>query len=315
MLNTKSFFYKIHGMKRKMFYRLAQLFFLTFMLASCSTTSKAQKSFEKAEPYSDNYITEENRNLSFTPEQFSSDKFLFIRFHHINYGKGGKILYVWRTIASFMGKGTNGNTYTHTAISCYLDDDFIGITTQGENQVKHEEFSKPHKIPYFRKIDMEKTSCTVMAFPVSESDWENCRKLLQWAVDPQRDFKFSKTSALAIPFKHKKARKLLKTWDYKKNSDYTSVSLPSDYEECFRENKSFACSGFIMQVLFSATAKYRELHEKTGIDATAFSPSELFYLDQGQLLFSSRASYYDKAVADYLKIYPEFSRYYNGPRD
>ncbi len=311
MLNTKSFFYKIHAMIKKRFLYAAIIALGTLGFISCTTTSKAQKAFEEAEPYTENYITNINRNLSYTKEQFKNEKFLFIRMHHINYNEDGKILYYWRTLASWMGQSESGDAYTHTALNYTLKDDFIGITTQGENQVKYERFGSPMENPYFSKIDMDRTSCLVLAIPVSESDWENCKALLEYSMSPKKNFKFSKTSALSVPFKHRKARKLLKTTDFKNNNDYEKVVLADDYSTYFEKEYKFACSGYIMKILSTGTSKYNNMFNKNKIKATAYAPSDLLYLDQIQPLFTCRASQYDRAVEEYLKIYPEFSEYFS----
>lgn len=303
------FYCRLSTMLKKRVLKAALLVLVSTFLVSCKTTSSLQRSFEKAEPHEENYITQINRNLEYTKEDFENQKFIFIRLHHINYKKGSKFLYAWRGTASLMGHGTDGNIYTHTAMNCTLDDDFVGITTRGENQVKVEKFRTPEENIYFQRIDMNKTSCAVMAVPVSREDWENCRKLLEYSLNPRKDFKFSKPSALSVPFKHGKARKALKNYDFER--DFEPIVLDSDYAPYFEKDYKFACSGFVMKILSIGSAKYNSMFNDKNLKAVAFAPSELMYLNRAEILFICRASCYDKAVKDYLDIYPEFAQYFS----
>lgn len=296
-------------MLKKRVSKSALLVLVSAFLASCRTTSSLQRNFEKAEPYEKNYITQINRNLEYTKEDFENQKFIFIRLHHINYKKGSKFLYVWRGTASIMGHGTDGNIYTHTSMNCTLDDDFVGITTRGKNQVKVEKLQSPEENIYFQRIDMNKTSCAVMAVPVSPEDWENCKRLLEYSLNPKKDFKFSKASALSVPIKHGKARRALKNYDF--NRDFEPIVLDSDYATYLEKDYKFACSGFVMKILSIGSAKYNSLFNDKNLKAVAFSPSELMRLDKAQILFICRASCYDRAVKDYIDIYPEFAQYFS----
>lgn len=289
--------------------KTAALFLISSVMFSCRTTSSLQRDFENAEPYEENYITQINRNLSYTQEEFENQKFIFIRLHHINYRKGSRFLYAWRGTASVMGHGTDGNIYTHTALNCTLNDDFTGITTRGVNQVKHEKFSSSEENPYFQRIDMEKSSCAVLAVPVSKEDWENCKKLLEYSLNPKKDFKFSKPSALSVPLKHGRARKALVNYDF--NQEFKPVVLNEDLSSYFEKDYKFACSGYVMKILATGSAKYNLLLNNKKLKPTAFAPSDLMYLNRAQVLFICRTSEYNRAVNDYLEIYPQFSAYFS----
>ncbi len=278
------------------------------LLSGCKTTSSLQRNFERAKPYEENFITGMH-DVSVDGAPDYPCKYIFVRLHHINYNQGSRILYVWRAMASYIGKGTDDNIYTHSSINCTLTDDFVGITTKGKNQVKLEQFSNPDDNPYFRRINMNKTSCTVIAIPVSQSDWENCRRLLDYSLNPKEDLKFSKPISLAIPRKTKATKKKIHSYDFKSPDQYEAVVLDSDISVYFKNEHEYACSTFIMKILSTATGIYSTFLKEENLSPQDFAPVDLMLLKDAQVLFMCRASCFDRAAAEFARQNPSFMEY------
>ncbi len=279
------------------------------LLSGCKTTSSLQRNFEKARPFDENFITSINDVPDSTGSQDSPCRYIFVRLHHINYNRGSRFLYVWRSMASSIGEGIDGNIYTHSSMNCTLTDDFVGITTKGKNQVKLEQFSNPDDNPYFRRINMDKTSCTVIAIPVSQSDWENCRRLLDYSLAPTEDLKFSKPISLAIPKKTKVTKKKIHGYGFRNPDQYAAVVLDPDLSVYFKDEHKYACSTFIMKILSTGTGIYSTFLMEENLSPQDFAPVDLMLLKDAQVIFMCRASCFDKAAAEFARRNPSFKEY------
>ncbi|MBD5443841.1 MAG: hypothetical protein HDR34_10660 [Treponema sp.] len=285
------------------------LFCCGIIFFSCKSTSVSQREFERFEPQSAYFITDINDSLPYSSE-FENGKFIFLRFYHITYGKNFRIGNLWRSMLGIMGNAPDGNYYSHVAINFNLTDNFIGSTMKGKNTIKREKVTDLKSNVFLKTVDASRSSCTVVAIPCTEVEWENCKALIEYAQKEDERFAYNLSSAFFMPIIYKQNMTKMKKTDFSGEDALVSMPLEKEPSEYFKDKRSYICTGFIMKVLSSSIAKIGYEVETSGVNINGFLPGDFFYMDGFQKLFTCRFEYYNEAVEEYLALYPQFREYF-----
>ena len=286
-------------MKRIYFYCSILIVFLFF---SCATKEVHIK---------DEYVTTESgslisKALKFEGE-YKDEKYIFLRLYNVYYDDDYQIANLLKAAIAVLGPAPDGLYYTHVAISHKLNDDFIGMTTGGANNAKHESVMHPEKNRYLASNDKYRSQCTVIAIPCSEIDYENCKKLIEYSSLPDSRFYFGVTDIIGLVGvkavnKHKTKKVPADSVQHKDSEPILNA------EEAFSSH-IYCCSAFCAYILMTGIQRYKDYAEATHFSPRGVTPADLYSIQGAQRLFNCHYLDYEQTLSDFIEAYPEFAEY------
>ncbi len=262
--------------------------------------------------FSDNFFI--NNDDFFDDETIESHKFIFLRLYDVRYVPIRSAEELLNAAIGILGAAPNGIVYDHASISHKLSDDFIGVTSNiFNNAVQIEVVRQKGDNSFMNRNDRDKSLCTVLAIPCSILEYENCKTLLEYALNSEKNFKYNVFEVVAIPALNKANKEKLKNYQYDdfstfKGDTQTVITAIEDPAGIF-ESYDYVCSTFCSFVLYHSLQSFRNICDQTGAGPRGITPSELFLLPDAKVLFNCSYADYDNTLQIFLKNYPQFSSY------
>ena len=276
---------------------------LVFLLVSCASRKEVHIKDEYVETESGALIS---KALKFDGN-YENEKYIFLRLYNVYYSDDYQIGNLLKAAISVLGPAPDGLYYTHVAISDKLADNFVGITSGGQNNVKYESVMNVEKNRYLSSNDKYNSTCTVIAIPCSETDYENCKNLINYAVLPESRFYFGVTDIIGMV--GIRATNSHKSKKVQADSIKHNESKPiANAEEKFKSH-IYCCSAFCAYVLMTGIQRYKDYAEATHFSPRGVTPADLYSIQGAQRLFNCHYLDYEQTLKEFIEAYPEFAEY------
>ncbi len=252
----------------------------------------------------------------FDPEENPDQKFIFLRLYDVYYNRSHFYGDILNSMMGVVGKAPNGVIYDHVSISVDLNDDFIGMNPSRGNDAHYEEIAVMGDNKYMNTNDKGKSMCTVLAIPCTQKEYDNCKKLLDYSVDPKQNFIFNIFEIAAMPVTHTANMRKLKKQDLRKIDEFAVNTYdgvdeitPIDDPAAIFTSKSYVCSTYVCFVLYHSLQSVRNFCQVTGVGPRGITPSDLYSLPGAKHLFNCTYSDYNLALFRFVSSHPEFDEY------
>lgn len=287
-------------MKNKNIILLTVVFVLS---CSCSFTKDVLKT--------DKYITTETGgNIAKTFQfegTYKNEKYVFLRLYDVCYNDEYQIANVLKAAISVLGPAPDGLYYSHVAISCNLNDNFIGMTSGKDNNARYECLATPETNRYINSNEPTKSRCTVIAIPCSQADYENCKALIEYSTMPDSKFYFGLTDFIGIVSVRASNIRKIKNSPMNNNSINDTEPILSPDEEF--ASRFYCCSAFCSYILIHGIQRYRDYAEKLHLNYRGVTPADLYSIQGAQPLFNCYYPDYAETLSEFIEKYPEFAEY------
>ena len=276
---------------------------LVFLFFSCASRKEVPIRAEYVETESGAFIS---KALKFNGD-YKNEKYIFLRLYNVYYSDDYQIGNLLKAAISVLGPAEDGLLYTHVAISDKLADNFVGMTTGGQNNAKYESVMQPEKNRYLASNDKYRSTCTVIAIPCSAIDYENCKKLIEYSALPDSRFYFGITDIIGICGIRASNKRKTKSYSLKSTAvkDPEPVLSPQD------EFKShvYCCSAYCAYILIHGIQRYKDYAEATHFSPRGVTPADLYSIQGAQWLFNCHYLDYEQTLKEFIEAYPEFAEY------
>ncbi len=243
-------------------------------------------------------------------------KFIFLRLYDVYYDRSHFYGDILNSLMGVVGKAPNGIVYDHVSISVDLEDNFIGMNPSTGNDAHYEEIAIMGDNKYMNTNNKIKSMCTVLAIPCTQAEYENCKKLLEYSVDPKQNFIFNIFEIAAMPVTHTANMQKLKKQDLGRIDEfavntYEGVEkiVPIDDPAAIFTSKSYVCSTFVCFVLYHSLQSVRNFCQVTGVGPRGITPSDLYSVPGAKVLFNCVYQDYNLALFQFVSSHPEFDEY------
>lgn len=292
----------------KINYPLIVILLILFSFQSCKTTkSLARESVQPDAPENATFIVA--HDIVF-PEIEGNYKYIFFRLYNPAYKNPFYIANILKGGISIT-KTEEVPDLSHAAINFSLDDNYYGLTLNGEHQLSPEECVVPQNNEYMKNCDPEKSEQITYALKVSEEEYEKTRAFVQHYVEnsdityaTSLNFKialFSIKKKFFTPKEHKQFGSII----YPDDSDNKKVNL-NNTEEL---PHNFVCSTFVGYVLYNNVESVSNFFDENNIKYEYLNVSDISLIPGIIPLFYSNWSNYQEAAKAFVEEYPEFSEY------
>ena len=202
------------------------------------------------------------------------------------------------------GKET-GIHYTHAAINYTLNDNFIGLSNDGEYKVKHEEIDnpKPENSTFIKNVFPSQSIYTVIAIPVTAEEYNKIKLNLTIAIN-DKNIKYNTLYLFSILKAHLTNNKVI-------SSEDTNIwkNLTTENKSIFSNEHEFVCSTFVAYILLKCSKRFETFFKKRDILTKYFTPSDLTRLPTAKLLYTGKWSNYKDDTRKYIARNGKFSKY------
>ncbi|WP_407400635.1 hypothetical protein [Treponema sp.] len=250
-------------------------------------------------------------NMELSEKQLSYESYVFIRFYDAFYDKPLRPGNFLRMPIKLLGKASDGVVYNHSSISTKLSDDsFVSISLSGNrNMVQYENVLNLEANEFMSTIDSKKSRCMVIALPCAESERLAVGALLDYALSGDSSFKYGIMKTATTGIRHWKNSKAYKrSRNFPIEFAFGPLPVLKGPEEIF-DQKVFVCSNFISFILKNSIERYRVDFLVNRIDYEGVSPVDLTYLDGAMILFECGFEDYDRAMKEFVELYPRFRKF------
>lgn len=188
--------------------------------------------------------------------------------------------------------------FSHAAIGFDLNDNFLGLTAVGKQDLKYEQCTQTKTNEFMRKCNPKKSYQTTYAIKVSSKEYEKAKHLTQYFYNDRISYDVVKNVPIGFyeikrKFFSTNENKSLKQINQKMQKKY-----PGNDESVPRK---FVCSSFVSYILMNSVDSIKNFFEENKIDYEYIIPGDIPAFPGMTKLFSSNWNNYTKAALAYVK--------------
>ncbi len=261
------------------------VFVFAFMVINCKTTN-----FHNI--YNEDIELLYHKKLSnFGTE---NENFIFIRLYYPVYKNP---LCVENTLKNLIGfVDIHPTKFSHAAIGFDLNDNFIGLTSAGERDLKIEQCTKISSNPYMAKCDSKRSIQTTYAIKVSSEEYNKAKEIIQFFYNEKITYDVGLNFAIGL-FELK--RKFF-TSNQNQQLEKIGTAKAVTEQDNIIKNK-FVCSSLVSYVLINSVDSIKTFFEENKLDYNLIIPGDIPSFPGAKKLFSSSWKSYTKAALAYVK--------------
>ena len=258
---------------------------LIFSIINCKTTANHQIHCDDIE------LLYNKKLANFGSE---SENYIFIRLYYPVYTNPFCIENTLKKLIGFVD--VHPEKFSHAAIGFDLNDNFIGLTTAGERDLKIEHCTDIKTNPFMAKCDSKKSIQVTYAIKVSPDEYEKAREMVQFFYNEEIMYDVGINLAIGL-FEAK--RKFFTSYE---NQKLENIGTAKDVieDENYIKNK-FVCSSFISYILIHSVDSIKTFFEENKLDYNFIIPSDIPSFPGMTKLFKSSWKSYNKAALAYAK--------------
>ena len=252
------------------------------------------------------YIIEEKLNFN---EKKGPYKYIFFRLYNPDYNNP---LY----IANFLKAGINITESTHfelshASINFSLEDNFYGLTLNGECNLERESCNNIQNNEYMIRCNPFTSEQITFALKVTEEEYNATKKMLEEYYETGNVKYHTADNFLMGLFLTKR-----KYFTKKQNNNLENLDYPRSY---IRDKKQqdpeyiendFVCSTFIAYLLSNNVKEIGDWFDEYDVNYNYINVTDIPYMPGVVILFYSTWDNYDYTVKLFIQQHPEFAEYY-----
>lgn len=265
--------------KNRIFYIFIVLF--SVMLFNCKTLPSQQKDIK----------LQYNKKLSNLGTE--EENYIFIRLYYPYYNNPVSIVNILKNLIIWID--VNQIKYSHVAIGFDLNDNFIGLTTPGKQDLKYEHCTNISTNKYMSKCNPQKSQQATYAIKVSKEEYERAKQLTEFFMYEKTIYNVAQNVPVGF-FELK--RKFFTEQEKQQLQDINSQKDKKNKDEVPLE---FVCSNFVAYILINSVDSIKVFFEENNLDYKYIIPSDIPYFPGVTKLFSSSWDNYTKAALTYVK--------------
>lgn len=276
------------------------LFFVGFYFSSCKTTKVDD---EQVPPIP--YLIEDELHFSEKEEPY---KYIFLRLYNPNYKNPFYI-------ANFLKSGINFTESTHfelshASINFSLDDNYYGLTLNGEYNLERESCNDIYNNEYMIRCNPVTSEQITFAIRVTETEYENTKKMLEQYYE-SGNVKYHTTDNFLMAlfltkrkYFTRKCKRNLENLNYPRSFLRERKNADPNYIE-----NDFVCSTFIAYLLSKNVAEIRTWFIEHNVNYNYINVTDLPYIPGVVPLFYSTWDNYLYTTKLFIEQHPEFAEY------
>ena len=258
---------------------------LVFSTINCKTTANHQIHCDDIE------LLYNKKLANFGSE---NQNYIFIRLYYPVYNNPFCVENTLKSLIGFVD--IHPEKFSHAAIGFDLNDNFIGLTTAGNKDLKIEHCTEIDTNPFMAKCNPKKSVQTTYAIKVSQEEYEKAREIVQFFYNEEIIYDVGLNFAIGM-FELKR-----KFFTSNEEQQLEKIGIGKIFPEETNQLKNrFVCSSLVSYVLINSVDSIKTFFEENNLDYNLIIPGDIPSFPGMTKLFSSSWRSYNKAAIAYAK--------------